>query len=147
MAMCVAAILPERARAQDAAEGKRVFDTICFACHTLGGGVRIGPDLKGVTERRSTEWLKRQIMDPEGLKRSGDSVALANKAKYGISMPALGLKEPTVEAVLVHIGAAEPAPASRPSQFLPTLALAALAAATLTVLALRVATRQSEIRA
>jgi len=41
--------------AQDA--GEQVFNTTCFACHTIGGGRLIGPDLAGVHEKRSQEWL------------------------------------------------------------------------------------------
>ncbi|MCC6317418.1 MAG: cytochrome c [Gemmatimonadaceae bacterium] len=135
------------ARGQDATEGKRVFETLCLACHTVGGGVKIGPDLQGVTERRDAAWLRKQITDPAGLKRSGDSVALANQAKYGVPMPPLGLKEAQVDAVLAHLGVAESAPASRPALFVPSLALAAILATGITILALGVATRNSEIRA
>lgn len=31
----------------------------CPACHTLGAGSLVGPDLRGVTERRDRDWLVR----------------------------------------------------------------------------------------
>jgi mono/diheme cytochrome c family protein len=69
----VAVIVPSLVRAQESQEqiastpdaGKRLFETVCIACHTIGGGVRIGPDLQGVTERRDRAWLVRFISDPE----------------------------------------------------------------------------------
>jgi nitrate reductase gamma subunit len=41
----------------DTAEAKKVFTTRCMACHTFGKGVKVGPDLKGVTERRQRAWI------------------------------------------------------------------------------------------
>ena len=34
---------------------------ICNACHSIGEGKKIGPDLKGVTERREEAWLIKFI--------------------------------------------------------------------------------------
>jgi nitrite reductase (NO-forming)/hydroxylamine reductase len=62
-ALCVvpagAEDLSEKARA-----GKTIFETKCLACHTIGEGKRIGPDLKGVTQRRERDWLYRWLDDP-----------------------------------------------------------------------------------
>jgi hypothetical protein len=38
-----------------------IFNRRCTACHTYGKGVKIGPNLKGVNERRTREWLIRFI--------------------------------------------------------------------------------------
>lgn len=142
-----ASTAPPSAHAQVGSDGKRLFETICVACHTIGAGVRIGPDLQGVAERRSTEWLRRQIRDPEALRKAGDSVSIANRAKYRVSMPALGLTEQQVEAVIAHLGAAPAAPPARPWLHVPTLVLAGLAAALITFVALNAATSRAEIRA
>lgn len=133
--------------ASAAADGKQLFETVCVACHTIGGGVRIGPDLQRVTERRTLEWLRQFIRDPEQLRASGDSTAAANLARYGIKMPNLGLTEQQVGAVIAHLGAAEAAPAGQPALYLPTLALAGLAAAGITLVALVVGTKRVETRA
>lgn len=127
--------------------GRQVFETICVACHTIGAGVRIGPDLQGVTDRRDPDWLRRFIRDPAEVRASGDSIAAANQQQYGITMPNLGLSEAQVEAVIAHLGGAQPAPAGRPRLYLPTLALALAAAAGLTVIALATATKRAETRA
>lgn len=129
--------------------GKQLFETVCVACHTIGAGVRIGPDLLGITERRERAWLARFIRDPEQLFRERDSLATAILAQYGVRMPNLGLTEPQVESVIAHLGAAQAAAttAARPALYLPTLALALLAAAGITLLALTLGTKRVEIRA
>ncbi len=38
------------------AEAEKNF-AVCKACHTIGGGKLIGPDLKGVTERRDEDCM------------------------------------------------------------------------------------------
>src|SRR4051794_22190846 len=39
------------------APGEYAFTNHCAACHTIGGGDRVGPDLRGVSERRDHAWL------------------------------------------------------------------------------------------
>ena len=60
------------AQEQDA---EQYFNTNCVACHTIGGGVILGPDLKGVLERKDREWLVEFIVDPES-KLSSDPYAI-----------------------------------------------------------------------
>src|SRR5690348_1409130 len=45
--------------------GQYVFAGHCAACHTIGHGEKIGPDLLGVTAARNHEWLKRFIQEPD----------------------------------------------------------------------------------
>jgi len=49
---------------QLAGRGKEVFGNLCTACHKMGKKF-VGPDLTGVTERRSPEWIMNMIMNPE----------------------------------------------------------------------------------
>lgn len=50
----------------DVDDGKSVFTKKgCNACHKLGGGKLVGPDLKGVTARRNPRWIERMILHPE----------------------------------------------------------------------------------
>ncbi len=58
---------------QDMAE---YYKTNCASCHTIGGGMLTGPDLKNVHERQSREWLVKWIVDPEGVLASGDPYAV-----------------------------------------------------------------------
>jgi putative membrane-bound dehydrogenase-like protein len=48
----------------NAANGKRLFETLCISCHrTDGTGNDLGPDLRSITDR-SPEGLLRAIVDP-----------------------------------------------------------------------------------
>ena len=38
--------------------GEQLFKTNCTACHTIGGGRLVGPDLIGVTNKRNTPCQK-----------------------------------------------------------------------------------------
>lgn len=46
------------------AAGKKIFDEKCSACHKIGEKY-VGPDLKGVTQRRSPEWVMNMILNPQ----------------------------------------------------------------------------------
>ena len=56
-------------------EAKAIFRKRCTACHTFGKGVKVGPDLKGVTERRTREWLLRFVRESSSVIQSGDPIA------------------------------------------------------------------------
>jgi mono/diheme cytochrome c family protein/nitrate reductase gamma subunit len=61
----------------DATEEKKLFTQRCMACHTFGKGVKVGPDLKGVTERRERPWLQRFIRSSQSVIGEGDPTAKA----------------------------------------------------------------------
>ncbi len=52
---------------QGATAGQAVFEQKCDACHTIGGGPLVGPDLAGTTDARDAEWLHAWITDPASL--------------------------------------------------------------------------------
>ena len=58
----------------DATKGKQLFNTNCAACHKLDKKL-LGPPLKGVSEKRSKEWLSSWIKDSQALIKSGDADA------------------------------------------------------------------------
>ena len=73
-------------------KGQYLFGTHCAACHTIGEGDQIGPDLLGVTKTREAGWLKRFIATPDQMLAEKDPVATALFAKYNrIFMPNLRL--------------------------------------------------------
>ena len=39
--------------------GQALFKKMCAPCHTIGGGDHVGPDLRGVADRRDHAWLDR----------------------------------------------------------------------------------------
>jgi len=72
--------------------GEYTFKNHCAACHTIGRGDHLGPDLMGVTAARDRDWLTRFIVSPDQVRATGDPIALALRAKYKqVLMPSLGL--------------------------------------------------------
>ena len=70
LAIC---LLP--ARAAHAIDAKKIFNQRCTACHTFGKGVKVGPDLKGVTVRRQRPWLLKFVRSSQTVIAAGDPVA------------------------------------------------------------------------
>jgi nitrate reductase gamma subunit len=68
--------LAARSAHADPAEAKKIFTQRCMACHTFGKGVKVGPDLKGVTERRQRAWLLKFIRSSATVIDSGDATAV-----------------------------------------------------------------------
>src|SRR5215510_7269376 len=74
--------------------GQAMFKKICAPCHTIGVGDRVGPDLRGVTQRRDRDWLAKFISDPAKMRARRDPEALALTARFpAVRVPALGLAE------------------------------------------------------
>jgi mono/diheme cytochrome c family protein len=72
----------EASRATLSAQTAATFQTRCAACHTYGKGIKVGPDLKGVTERRTREWLVRFIRSSSSMIASGDPIGVALFAEF-----------------------------------------------------------------
>ena len=85
-------------------EGQLLFRTRCAVCHRVGlgdGRDRIGPNLAGVTERRTREWLRSWIMAPDEMLAANDPTALRLYHAYGrIPMPNLGIPYEEADALV-----------------------------------------------
>ena len=82
-------------------KGAYLFQTRCAACHTIGNGDKVGPDLLGVTSVRERAWLSRMIMFPDKLIEEKDPIATALFKQYKeIRMPRLGLAQEDVDTVI-----------------------------------------------
>ncbi|MBX9924940.1 MAG: SCO family protein [Hyphomicrobiaceae bacterium] len=86
--------------------GQALFTKACAACHSVGKGAKIGPDLIGVRKRRSTDWLVRFIKNPPKMHADGDPVALELAAQYpNVRMPALQMSDTDVADLLAYLDA------------------------------------------
>ena len=82
-------------------DGRYLFAHNCAACHTMGHGDKIGPDLMGVANVRDPKWLARQITTPEELIAAKDPIATALFKKYKeVRMPNLRLDEDEVQLII-----------------------------------------------
>jgi protein SCO1/2 len=81
--------------------GRYTFTTHCAACHTIGHGDKIGPDLLGVTNVRDHSWLETFISTPEKVIAAKDPIAVALYKKYnGINMPNLRLSDAELQYLI-----------------------------------------------
>jgi len=85
------------------AEGKQIFQAKgCGACHTIGSGRLVGPDLKGVTKRRSRQWLEKMIVSPETMLYS-DPIAKKLLEQYMVPMPNQGVTKEEVKKLIDYL--------------------------------------------
>jgi len=109
-----AAALATPSAAQDPAG---FYEDNCAPCHTIGGGAQGGPDLRGVTSRRSRDWLVRFLLDPQALE-SDPAVVEMIRAAGGMTMPAIeGMTRERAEGLIAFIAerSATPAPGVTPA--------------------------------
>ena len=85
-------------------QGKQMFKTHCAACHTVGQGDSVGPDLLGVTKVRDRDWLARFISTPDKVLAANDPIAKALFTKYKqVNMPNLNLRPEDVNTVIRYL--------------------------------------------
>lgn len=84
--------------------GELLFTQNCTACHTIGGGPLVGPDLKGVSEKYEESWLLKFIQSSQTLVQAGDKQAIATFQQYNmVPMPDFPFKDDEVRAILNYI--------------------------------------------
>jgi mono/diheme cytochrome c family protein len=107
---CLALLLLASAGYAQADAGKELFEAKWASCHTIGGGDGVGPDLKGVGARRSTDWLVLVITEPDQLTARKDPAQLELTKKFGMKMPKLGISRDDALKILtfLHPGATQP---------------------------------------
>lgn len=91
-----------------AEDGKELFQTKCSSCHSIGGGPGVGPDLKGVTQRRPADWLVRVITEPNKLAADKDPTQTALMKQFGMEMPNLGVSREDAQKIVAFLGGGTP---------------------------------------
>jgi mono/diheme cytochrome c family protein len=85
-------------------DGQALFQAYCSACHTVGGGKRVGPDLINILDKRKPEWAVSFIRSSQKMIGSGDADAVAIFEEYNkIPMPDQPLTEQQAKSVLDYI--------------------------------------------
>ena len=88
--------------APGAMQGKLDFESKCLACHSVGQGRKLGPDLLGTTRRRNDAWLTRWLKAPEKMLLT-DPVAQAMLKEYNnLPMPNQNLSDAEVRQYLEY---------------------------------------------
>jgi mono/diheme cytochrome c family protein len=92
----------------DIAKGQETFAAKgCPACHKIGGGKLVGPDLKGVTARRNETWIKKMILRPDVMIKE-DDIAKQLFIAHLTPMPNQGVDPKTeLPLILAYLKSAE----------------------------------------
>jgi nitrite reductase (NO-forming) len=96
----------------EAVKGKLAFESKCLACHSLGQGPKLGPDLAGVTQRRTDDWIAKWLKSPEKMLASDDAAKAMLKQFNNIPMPNQNLEQAEIAQFVqyFHWFDAQPAP-------------------------------------
>jgi len=82
------------------AEGEVIFKAKCTACHKISKRF-VGPGLKGVTERRTPEWIMNMILDPELMVKENE-IARQLLIEYSAPMANQSLTEDEARKILEY---------------------------------------------
>jgi mono/diheme cytochrome c family protein len=84
-----------------AESGEKLFQSKgCSACHAFGKRVT-GPDLAGVSMRRTARWMENQILHPDLMVKQ-DPIAKQLFGQYALQMPKQGLTPEEARAVIEY---------------------------------------------
>lgn len=94
--------------------GEQIFKETCTACHTIGKGKLVGPDLANVQNRHSEEWIRNFVKSSQTVIKSGDRYADSLfKAFNQMPMPDHpNLTDDEIKGLIAYISAQGSAPAT-----------------------------------
>ena len=82
------------------AEGEVIFKAKCTACHKISKRF-VGPGLKGITGRRTPEWIMNMILDPELMVKE-NAIARQLLIEYTAPMANQNLTEDEARKILEY---------------------------------------------
>ena len=86
----------------EAARGQLAFESKCLACHSIGQGKKLGPDLAGVTKHRDDAWLTRWLKNPEQMLQTDAHAKEMLKEYNNIPMPNQNLTDTEIRQYLKY---------------------------------------------
>lgn len=94
--------------------GEQIFKETCTACHTIGKGKLVGPDLADVQNRHSEEWIRNFVKSSQTVIKSGDKYADSLfKAFNQMPMPDHpNLKDDEIKGLIAYISTQGSPPAT-----------------------------------
>jgi nitrite reductase (NO-forming) len=86
----------------DAVKGQLEFQSKCLACHAIGGGKKLGPDLAGVTKRRTERWLTMWLKAPDAMLQSDADAKQMLKEYNNLPMPNQNLSDAEIRQYIKY---------------------------------------------
>ncbi len=86
----------------EAVAGKLAFESKCLACHSVGQGKKLGPDIAGATRRRSDEWLTKWLKSPEKMLQTDADAQAMLKEYNNLPMPNQSLSDAEIRQYLKY---------------------------------------------
>lgn len=89
--------------------GKNVWSAKgCMGCHMIGKKMA-APDLNGLYERRSVEWVRTWLKTPEPMFETDEAVKAMVKEYNGLKMPNMKLTDAQIDQVMHYIASEQKA--------------------------------------
>ena len=87
-----------------AQDGEQLFQQ-CKACHTIGQGKLLGPDLLDISKRQDKEWIKNFIKSSQTMIKNGDPDAVAIFEEFNklVMIDYRHLPDADIEAIIKYI--------------------------------------------
>lgn len=99
----VAIVLIFLVNTANAQDGEQLFQQ-CKACHTIGQGKLLGPDLLNVSKRRDAAWVKNFIKSSQTMVKIGDADAVALFEEFNkLPMLDYNLPDADIDTIIKYI--------------------------------------------
>jgi nitrite reductase (NO-forming) len=97
------------------AEGQAIFTQRCVSCHQPPAGMlRMAPDLAGVSERHTRQWLTRWLSNPPKMQQEDADAQQLMKQWKNVPMPDMLLSPEQVDWLTEFLSPSPPAKPGRP---------------------------------